>query len=78
MQVDIRTAPKFDASVPQKLFDGSSWYSEFVIRQYDVSRDAQKFLVIKNKATGEHTSGPPNITVVLNWQNELKRVAPEN
>lgn len=42
---------------------------------YDVSRDGQRFLMIKSASTG--TAGAlPTITVVLNWTEELKARVP--
>ena len=36
---------------------------------YDVSRDGQRFLMIRN----ERTAAPTQLNVVLNWFEELKR-----
>jgi hypothetical protein len=41
-------------------------------QQYDVTRDGQRFLL--NSLTEE--SAPSPITVVLNWQEELKQRVP--
>lgn len=40
---------------------------------YDVSRDGQRFLMIKGEAV---ESTPKSLTVVFNWLEELKRIAP--
>jgi serine/threonine-protein kinase len=77
MRVGVQTTPTFNPGTPAKLFDGSSWYSAFAVRQYDVSRDAQRFIMIKNAAINQ-TSVSPNITVLLNWQGELARIRPTN
>ena len=39
-------------------------------RHYDVSRDGQKFLVLKDAASAPKLE--PQITAVLNWTEELK------
>ena len=43
-------------------------------RQYDVTADGQRFLLIKDPS--ESATAPMNLTIVLNWLDELKRVAP--
>jgi hypothetical protein len=42
---------------------------------YDVSPDGQRFLMIKN-ADAEGKVSPPQIIVVQNWDQELKRLVP--
>jgi hypothetical protein len=41
-------------------------------RAYDVSRDGQKFLMIKDNVGADPASTPTGIVVVLNWAEELK------
>jgi hypothetical protein len=41
---------------------------------YDVSRDGQRFLMVKAGAAGE--AAPTQINVVFNWFEELKRLVP--
>ena len=43
-------------------------------RPYDVSPDGQRFLMIKDS---DQKAAPPNIVVVLNWAEELKRLLPD-
>lgn len=43
-------------------------------RNYDVSPDGKRFIVIKNVA--EPTAAPPQLVVVLNWYEELKKLVP--
>jgi Tol biopolymer transport system component len=45
-------------------------------RTYAVSADAKRFLVIKNAAQGPTPS--PQLVIVLNWLEELKRLVPTN
>ena len=42
---------------------------------YDVSLDGKRFLMIKN-AEAEAEATPPQIIVVQNWREELKRLVP--
>ena len=70
MAAEIVTGPALKASKPRLLFDGRyenlSWEPN-----YDVSADAQKFLMLKSL-----DNTPPNqINIVLNWYEELKRRA---
>lgn len=45
-------------------------------RTYDVSPDGRRFLMIKQGDSGSQTSTPPQIVVVQNWFEELRRLAP--
>jgi serine/threonine-protein kinase len=45
-------------------------------RNYDVSPDGQRFLMIKGAS--DQTAAPPQIVVVRNWTEELKRLVPTN
>ena len=42
-------------------------------RAYDVSPDGQRFLMMK-QGTPDQMSAPPQIVVVQNWGEELKRL----
>jgi serine/threonine-protein kinase len=73
--VPIRTAPTFSAGAPRKVFDGRYVGSPFW-RNYDVSPDGRRFLMIKDNVAGGQPSTPANIVVVLNWSEELKQRLP--
>jgi len=45
---------------------------------YDVSRDGQRFLVLKAVEGAQQTAPPPQIIVVQDWLEELKRLVPVN
>ena len=45
-------------------------------RQYDVSPDGRRFLMIKPVVGTEQGDTPPSIVVVQNWTEELKRLVP--
>lgn len=68
--VPIQTTQNFSAGNPTKLFQ-TRYFTSNISRTYDVSRDGQKFLMIKD-AGGEQTATPATMTVVLNWSEELK------
>jgi hypothetical protein len=46
------------------------------VRQYDVSADGQRFLMMKIEA--RDTNAAPSINVVQNWFEELKQRVPTN
>ncbi len=72
MVVGIETEPTFTPGRPAVLFTGD-YQSTFYNRQYDVTLDGQRFLMIK--AVEGNTA---QINVVLNWFEELKRLVPTN
>ncbi len=75
MAVSVQTEPRFFAGTPTALFEGSYRGLNSTPRgyqYYDISPDGQRFLMVK---LGEDT---PQIQVVLNWFEELKRQVPTN
>jgi hypothetical protein len=44
------------------------------VRQYDVTADGQRFLMIKDESRS--TDAAPTISVVQHWTEELKRLVP--
>jgi len=68
----------FTWSKPATIFQDKSYFfysAGFLGRTYDVSADGQRFLMIKeSEASADATT--PQIVVVQNWQEELKRVVP--
>jgi hypothetical protein len=76
--VAVQAGTTFTAGRPQKLFEGRYFGTAgFVGRPYDVAPDGRRFLMIKDQA-GERTSDPSGLVVVLNFFDELKRLAPAN
>jgi Tol biopolymer transport system component len=71
MAVSVQTAPTFSAANPTKLFEG---YVSGLGRTYDVSRDGERFLMIKNNSSRGQTAA--TMVVVLNWFEELKARVP--
>jgi WD40 repeat protein len=77
MTVPVETRPTFSAGTPQVLFEkgpllGSltAGLGPFLSKPYEVAPDGQRFLVVKHSV-----SGLTQIIVVLNWFEELKRMA---
>jgi serine/threonine-protein kinase len=74
MAVDIATQPSFTAGKPRVLFEGPYLLAPGTTPNYDLSRDGQRFLMVKPNEAGE--AAPTQINVVLNWFEELKRRVP--
>ena len=74
MVVSVQTETTLSYSSPKKLFEGSYRSSALTpgFQYYDVSSDGQLFLMIKQVGQLHQ------INVVLNWFEELKRLAPTN
>jgi Tol biopolymer transport system component len=74
MAVDVTLSPAFAAGIPHVLFEGS-YEPGSPQRHYDVSRDG-RFLMLQT----QETPTPPitQMVLVLNWFEELKRLAPRN
>jgi hypothetical protein len=75
MAVSIQTAPVFRSSRPIELFDapyidGSTIAA--IATTYDVAPDGQHFLMIE----GGEEEGANQLHLVLDWFEELKRLAP--
>ena len=65
----------FSAGKPAKVFDAK--YAEpFPSRQYDVSPDGQRFLVLKDSPASDQNATSASMVVVLNWTEELKARVP--
>ena len=74
MVMAVETQPVFAASKPKLLFEAhyETSYNVFE-RDYDVSPDGQRFLMTK---ASEPESAATQLNVVLNWSDELRRLAP--
>ncbi len=74
MVVSIQTEPTFREGRPEVLFEGSYRATPVPagLQYYDISPDGQRFLMIKSE------QAPAQINVILNWDEELKRLAPSN
>jgi serine/threonine-protein kinase len=71
MVVDVATSPNLTLSQPRVLFEQRYAFGPAqTIPNYDVSSDGQRFVMVKD----DSSSGRLNI--VLNWFEELKRLAP--
>jgi len=73
MAAGTTTQPTFSADNPKMLFEGQYVPSLQTMPNYEVSRDGQRFLMVK---ASEQTEAATQINVVLNWFEELKRRVP--
>ena len=76
MRVGVARGPSWAATTPTLLvkegyFTNPIWWG----RSYDVSPDAQRFLMIK-EGGADGTAAPASIIVVQHWVEELKRLVP--
>jgi serine/threonine-protein kinase len=77
MAVPVQPANSFTAGNPQVVFDGPYVAPNPGIT-YDVSPDGKRFLMIKAAQPTGAASKPPQLVIVLNWFEELKRVTRSN
>jgi serine/threonine-protein kinase len=66
----------FVMGAAKALFEGQ-YFNTLAGRTYDVSPDGKRFLMIKNAAPSS-VQAAPQLTVVLSWFEELKRLVPSN
>jgi serine/threonine-protein kinase len=77
MTVPVQLASTFTAAAPQVVFEGPYHASSANGgRTYDVSPDGERFLMLKEITPADAAARPPQLVIVLNWFDELKRLAP--
>ena len=62
----------FSIGIPAKVFD-TKYAEPNPSRHYDVSADGQRFLMLKDSATGDPNATPVSMVVVEHWFEELKQ-----
>ena len=74
------TRGDWNASAPMKILEGRYYVggdgNRMIGRQYDVSADGKRFLMIKLPDVSQ--SATPSVVVVQNWRDQLKRLVPTN
>ena len=80
MVVAVTTDPTFSLSRPEVLFEFDNARIAGRARNYDVSSDGQRFVMISGMLDAEAESGPADTTLILveNWFEELNRLVPTN
>ena len=77
MAVPVNAGATFSAGIAEKLFEGAYFATTARSqRTYDVSADAQRFLMIKEIVPQDASTPAAPLIVVLNWFDELKRLVP--
>ncbi|MDA2927349.1 protein kinase [Acidobacteria bacterium AH-259-G07] len=74
MMVRVESEPTFTPGSPDVLFTGRYFYAGG--RQYDISPDGQRFLMIKEAEQTDEASARTELIIVQNWFDELKRLVP--
>jgi Tol biopolymer transport system component len=72
LAVSVQLSPTFSAGDRRRLFDDTYEIEHRDDRNYDVSVDGKRFLMLKV----ERPASSAQLTVVLNWTEELKGRAP--
>jgi len=75
MVVDVRTIPSFTYSAPRVLFEFPSFNSNTNTRDYDVTADGGRFVMLEavENASLDNAS---DLFLTLNWFSELERLVP--
>ena len=73
MAVDIQLQPTFNAGKPRLLFEISASFLTNPVGAFDVTPDGQRFLMVR---LSDQELPATQLTVVLNWFSELKRLVP--
>ncbi len=81
MVVSIEAAEVLRASAPELLFSGGYDLDNSAggiggVPNYDVSLDGERFVVLKSDRSIEESGSGPQVTVVLNWFEELEQRIP--
>ena len=71
--VRIQTDPAFSVGNPEVIVEGPYLQGILGGRSYDISLDGEQFLML---ATITDASAAPQIVIVQNWVEELKRLVP--
>jgi hypothetical protein len=61
MAVDVTTSPALKSSTPKTLFDARYAYGGITLPNFDVTRDGQRFVMVKPESVAGR------LNVVLNW-----------
>ena len=75
MSVPLRAGATFSAGTPAAVIKGD-YIAPQAGRQYDVTADGKRFLMIKDAASDGGAQTRNQIVVVQNWFDELKRLVP--
>ena len=74
MGVRVEPGPAWRSSTPTRILQGQYFHAN-VGRTFDIAPDGTRFLMIKQGGSDD-ASVPRNLTLILNWHEELKRLVP--
>ena len=75
MSVAVETEPTFLAELLKVFFDlGGYQFCPCVVRNYDIAPNGERFLLVKPVVA--YDAYEPQMVVVENWFEEVKRLAP--
>src|SRR4030095_5387487 len=79
IRVEVQTGASFSAGKPSRFFapsySNAAWTRGQGGRSFDLTPDGQRFLVVED-APDEDSRRDGGLNVVLNWQEQLKRIGP--
>jgi serine/threonine-protein kinase len=75
MDVDVAPGEAFKAGNPRVLFEGT-WNNSTPVRSYDITPDGQYFIMARPERLPDQSV--TKLNVVLNWFEELKKLAPRS
>jgi serine/threonine-protein kinase len=75
MAVPVRAGGDFTSANPAVVAEGVSGANSLG-RNYDVSLDGRRFLLLLNATGAGDKAQPPQLNIVLNWGEELERLVP--
>ena len=78
MVAPVETEPTFSPGNADVLFEATSFPVVTGPRRFDIAPGGQRFLMIKEGGTSSEDTAPPQITVVINWFQELTERVPVN
>ena len=78
LAVPISLEPTLSAGIAEVLFEGPYVASVAAVRPYHLAPDGERFLMIKAAGgeTGDAQQAQAQVVLVLNWAEELRRLAP--
>ncbi len=80
MVVEVATEPTLRVARPEVLFEGRYGLAEAATggaRNYDVSADGQRFVMISDVTDGDpEAASDTSLILVQNWFEDVKRLAP--
>ena len=75
MAVPVTTRPRFRAGTPELVIEGQ-FYDQGGRAAYDVAPDGRLVMIKLGGDTSTNDAPPPQLHVVINWLEELKRLVP--